>query len=188
MLDHLFQETWRYVITIIAAGIGTVIVGFVRRSWLLLKAIEAEFRPNGGGSLRDQIVQIKQSVFNMTARQWALVDGLGDPMWESDAAGYCVRANRALLDLVGRGFDEISGSGWELIIHEADRDAVWDAWVDAVERHRMFEARYRVKAKDGTTYLVDAIATPIRDGESVSGWLGKFRAVNTVKPRKKAMA
>lgn len=186
MLEYFFTETWRYIIAIAAVGAGGVIVAFVRDSWTLLQEIRSEFRPNGGSSLRDQIVQIKQSVFNMTARQWALVDGLGDPMWESDAQGYCVRANRALLDLVGRSFDEIAGAGWENIILEADRETVWDAWVDAIERQRTFEAHYRIKAKDGTTYLVDAIATPIRDGESVSGWLGKYRAVTPVKARRRA--
>lgn len=181
MLEHFLDETWRYLVTITAAGVGGVIIAFLRRSWGVLKTIEAEFRPNGGSSLRDQIEQIKRhllsSISYATARQWALIDGLGEPMFECDAQGYCIRANRAYLDLVGRSFDEVAGSGWELIIAEADRDAVWDAWVDAVERHRTFEGRYRIAAKDGGIFLVDAIATPIRDGDVVTGWLGKYRTV-----------
>lgn len=188
MLEQLLDETSRIIVATIAAGVGGVIIAFVRRSWALLRAIEAEFRPNGGGSMRDQVVQIKQLVWNMTARQWALVDGLGEPMWESDAQGYCIRCNRALLQLTGRSLDEMQGAEWENCIAEPDRDRVWDAWVDAVERQRTFEAKYRVKASDGAVYEVDAIATPIRDGDTVSGWLGKFRSVAPAKARKKTPA
>lgn len=184
MWDVLLDEAWRYAVTIIVGGVGGVVIMFVRRSWSLLQAIEAEFRPNGGGSMRDQVVQIKQLVFNMTARQCALVDGLGDPMWESDANGDCVKANRALLQLTGRSLQEMQGGGWENSIVSADRDRVWDEWCDAVERRRSFESRYRIRSIDGEIYTVDAIATPIRDGDAVSGWLGKYRDVAPVKARK----
>jgi PAS domain S-box-containing protein len=163
------------------AALVTGAVGYaiyaMRRGLLLARMIAKEFAPNGGGSIRDQIVQIKQMVWHISARQVALVDGLGDPMFEVDSHGAWVHVNRAFQALTQRTPEDMLGSAWENVVVEADRDRVWDSWCDAIERRRAFEATFRIKAADGSVFEVDAVAAPIRDAQSVSGWLGRVRNI-----------
>lgn len=167
----------------LAAGVGVILAVArwlakkVDRGLTLLTAIEAEFRPNGGGSMRDQIGQLKSMIWALTARQVARDEVNHDPMFEADSQGNVVRANSALQKLAQRGADAFLGSGWELIVAEHDRDRVWDAWSDAIQRRRAFESSFDLIAADGTRYSVDCVATPIREGDTVTGWVGKYRIV-----------
>lgn len=151
----------------------------VAAGWVLIRVerIVREFKPNGGTSMRDQIAALRDMLSSMSARQWAIVDGLGDPMWESDGQGRCIRANRALLQLSGRSIDQLLDNNWENIVHPDDREAVWNEWKNAVERKRPFEMRYRVVCSGGKAYCVDAIATPILQGQVMSGLVGRYRRV-----------
>ena len=186
--QEFLDSTLGEVLKIASVGIAATIAYWARWHWQravkLLRAIDAEFRPNGGGSLRDQVMQIKQLTWSIASRQWAFVEGDGDPMWESDAAGNCIRANTALMHLTGRGFDQLRGGEWENIIHPKDRDRVWDEWCDAIEHRRTFESNYRVVHVHGSVHTVRAIATPIRDGDNISGWIGRYRSVAPAKVRK----
>jgi PAS domain S-box-containing protein len=169
--------------TVIAAGFtavataATIICAQIGRMAKLVKEIRAEFSPNGGSSMRDLVAKHGEQLSFIVARQWAIVDGLGDPMWESDSRGMCVRANRALSALLRRSRDELLGTNWELCVHPADRERVLDAWADAVDRKRAFEGNFRVVDTSGKVYCIDAAATPIVQGQIVSGWIGRYRRV-----------
>lgn len=136
----------------------------------VLNVIEAEFRPNGGGTLRDLVAL-------GNARQAARDDIDSEPGFEADAHGNFIRANRALQRLSQRGSDAFLGSEWEHIVADSDRERVWDAWCDAVHRGRTFEATFDIVAIDGSRYAIDCIAAPVRDGEKITGWIGKYRHV-----------
>jgi PAS domain-containing protein len=160
------------------SGVVGVAAYWAWRQYKLLAAIVSEFKPNGGSSLRDAINKIQSTVVIVDARQWAIVAGLRDPMWESDANGGCVRANRALLDLVQRNFDEMAGTGWENIIYADDRARVWQEWVSSVERKRTFESTYCVVDRANQRYRVQAIAIPFRaPGGEVVGYVGRYSKV-----------
>lgn len=156
------------------APLGTSIAGLATG----LASVQLEFKSNGGSSLRDQVMFTKAAVSSMLARQWALVDGLGDPMWEAEASGQWLRANRSMLALTQRPQEQILGTNWENTIHYEDRAKVWEEWTDAVARKRSFEMSFRVMSMTRSTYHVDAIANPVIDGGVVTGWLGKYRKVD----------
>ena len=188
MLDWLWTEAGRFgevaaALVIVGTAAAFVIRKVVQvqkqvvRVIAAVERIEGEFKPNGGITMRDQFIAMKTMIWSITARQWALVDGLGDPMWESDGNGLCIRANRAIQKLVGRSESSLLGANWENIIEPSDRRRVWQEWSDAVARRRAFEATFKVVSTDGEVYQVDAMATPIADGINVSGWLGKYRRV-----------
>jgi PAS domain-containing protein len=166
-----FSKDWIAITTFASIIFGAIGVGVFWgiRQYKLLIAIFSEFKPNGGSSLRDAINKIQDTIVIVDARQWAIVAGLRDPMWESDADGGCVRANRALLDLVQRDFDEMAGSG------------VWADWLSAVQRKRTFECTYHVINKAGQKFNVNAIAIPFRStsGEVV-GYVGRYSKVELV--------
>ena len=188
MLDWMWSEAGRFGEAVAALVIVGTAAAFVFRKVVqvqkqvarviaAVERIEGEFKPNGGITMRDQFIAMKTMIWSITARQWALVDGLGDPMWESDGNGMCIRANRAIQKLVGRSESSLLGANWENIIEPSDRRRVWQEWSDAVARRRAFEATFKVVSTDGEVYQVDAMATPIADGINVSGWLGKYRRV-----------
>lgn len=162
---------------LVSGAIGTATF-WTRKQYLMVRTILAEFKPNGGSSLRDAVNKIQSTVVIVDARQWAIVVGLRDPMWESDATGGCVRVNRALLDLVQRNFDEMTGAGWENIICPDDKIRVWQEWRLAVERKRTFESAYCVVDRAGERFRVQAIAVPFRaPNNEVVGYVGRYSHV-----------
>lgn len=164
-------------VSLVSGAIG-VTAFWAWKQYLMVRTILAEFKPNGGSSLRDAINKIQNTVVIVDARQWAIVAGLRDPMWESDATGGCVRANRALLDLVQRNFDEMAGTGWENIVCPDDKTRVWQEWNSAVERKRTFESVYCVVDRTGERFRVQAIAIPFRSPTNeVVGYVGRYSHV-----------
>lgn len=173
-------KDWVAIAAFFSLVVGVVGTAFYwgRKQFLTVQSVLAEFKPNGGSSLRDAINRIQNTMVVIDARQWALVAGLKDPMWESDARGGCARANRALLDLTQRNFDELRGSGWENIVCPEDRKRVWEEWIDAVERHRTFECLYCVLDRGGQRFRVQAIAIPFHSASGeVVGYVGRYSQV-----------
>lgn len=180
----------------------------VRRSFVQMEKIAevtdivlAEFRPNGGNSMKDSITRIEANVDNtrtdisqvrndavkMEARMWAIVASLPDPVFETNATGEYVRVNMAYQYLTGRPAQELMGNGWEIVIHPDDRSRVWQEWHDAVTRVRTFESAYRVVDFDGSTYTVRCIAHPYKNpqDETVLGYLGRMVDVKELAPTPK---
>lgn len=165
----------------LVSGIVASAVYWGRKQYLAVERVLAEFQPNGGSSLRDAINKIQSTITIVDARQWAIVAGLRDPMWESDADGNCVRTNRALLDLVQRTFDEMAGAGWENIVSVDDRARVWKEWADAVSRKRPFESVYCVVNRAGTKFRVHASSIPFHTPDGVvAGFIGRYSSVEQV--------
>lgn len=150
--------------------------------------IYTELKPNGGTSLRDSIDRQEAALHAVAdgldmadARQWAILSSTNHPTWESGPDGGCLRANAALLDLVGRSADQIAGNGWENIVAKDDARRVWREWSEAVNQRRAFESTYRVvNHMTGRVFLIDGRATPIlgRNG-ALRGWIGVY---NNVRP------
>lgn len=173
-MQEILAELQSQAIVTICAGLIGLFAYYARKAYVGIRTIAAEFRPNGGGSMRDQISQLKEMVGRNTAWHWAVVDGMAEPMFEVNAKGEIVRVNRAMVELVGRGTEAFLGSEWENNVVESDRDRVWDAWADAIARGRTFDARFRICTLSGEVVDVKCHASPIRNGSEVSGWLGKY--------------
>lgn len=165
-----------------------------------IQLIKEQVYPNGGTSLRDSVNRIekdvreaKEEIFDisndaarMDARQWAIVASLKDPIWEFNATGQCIRANSSLLDLVERSNDEMNGHGWENIIHNDDKQSVYNEWRDAVNNKRSFERKYRIVAKQsGKIYEVTSVRIPYHNPKNMEllGFIGRFINVKPLKER-----
>lgn len=170
----------------------------VRRSFVQMEKIAdigdvilAEFRPNGGNSMKDSINRIENNLqgvrndaMKMEARQWAIVASLPDPVFETNSTGEYVRVNMAYQYLTGRPAQDLMGNGWEIVIHPEDRSRVWQEWHDAVTRVRAFESAYRLVDFDGTIYSVRCLAHPYKNpqDETVLGYLGRLVNVKELAP------
>lgn len=151
----------------------------------------AEFRPNGGSSMKDSITRIdnnlsmvRSDAMRMEARQWAIVASLPDPVFETSATGEYIRVNSAYLHLTGRTVADVTGNGWEITVHPEDRAKVWQEWHDAVKRLRAYEGTFRMIDSDGALFSVRCIAHPYKNpaDESVLGYLGRIIDIKELAP------
>ena len=76
---------------------------------------------------------------------------LNNPQWTM------LFVSGGLVDILGYHPDEMTGEDGHSFaqqIHEADRQAVWTTWQDALEGGKAFSGEYRVRAKDGAVRWV----------------------------------
>lgn len=92
----------------------------------------------------------------------------------TDAAGACVYANPRSTTIWGVPESELLGFGYLKNIHPDDRDRVIAGFYAALEQGSSIETEYNVRRGDGTDRHVRVWATPIRDGDTISGFAGSI--------------
>lgn len=132
--------------------------------------------------MRTEQVAIKTRLETNIARQWAVMAGSKEPIFEVDQEGHNWRVNRAYTDLVGRSAEEVRGRGWELTVHPADRDRVIAEWHDAIAGKRGLESDFRIVSRTGQeTHRVRCVATPLFcDARILTGYLGRYENVEKI--------
>lgn len=130
-------------------GVAGGAIAFACKAYSKLREIYQEVVPNGGTSLRDAINRIEGRQVVADQRHQAVVSLTDIAMFESDAGGRCVWANRAYLRMVDKSLNDIQGNGWVNIVHPMDRDRVFEEWQKAVVQNREFGMRYRVVCSEG---------------------------------------
>lgn len=207
-----FLKNWADLLTSIVALCGIIILAYktVKPTYDVIislpgdveklkektKGILEEVKTNGGKSLKDAVTRLNddtgliktelktvtESVNFIIARQWAVLNTTDQAVFETDVEGYCIRANRAYLDICGRPFDEIKGNGWKITIHPLDRDFVSREWQNAINEKRNFEASFRILSSTNKIYSVFCIAVPIsisiNNSSIITGWLGRYETID----------
>ena len=136
----------------------------LREVLAMLNRIEAEFRPNGGGSLRDSLTRVEKDVSRIRAIERLTVDATGTPAFETDEEGACGWASVGYLDLVDRPIEDIKGHGWSIVIHQEDRERVFSEWARVIAEKRRFELHFRYLTRGGQTIPVHVVAVPVPGG------------------------
>jgi PAS domain S-box-containing protein len=139
-----------------------------------INKILKELAPNGGASLRDVINRIEHNTIRLENRFRAYVDLSNETgVFESDANGKWVFANKVLCDYLGLHPEQVMGNGWINGLFGADRQKVWDEWKLAIEQKRDFNMEYRL-FNDQTQRITVVIvyATPLVYKGELYGWLG----------------
>lgn len=152
--------------------------------------IEKELSTNSGKSIKDLINKIVVGIDNVEklsssleyqvkkieARQWnVMINNLDVPMFETDAKGYCTRANKAYLDFVGLQMDDVRDLGWVNVIFLDDRKLVQREWDGSVEDRRVFDLKYRVQnVTTNRVFTVRAISQPVFVDKELVGYIGRF--------------
>ena len=175
-----------------AIGAITVIISAIGAAWKyaihpvkdwfiktnkLWEAIAAEFKPNGGGSLKDAVnrIETRQLVDAQKAR--ALTNDTLFGIWESDETGKCTYVNRTYQRIVGLSQDDLLGWGWINIIHTDDRAKLATDWEQTLKQEREWYAEFRVTRPDDTSIEVISVGHPLkgRDGK-LKGYVGQLVA------------
>jgi PAS domain S-box-containing protein len=94
-------------------------------------------------------------------------------LWSTDAAGAVVTDLPTWREHTGQTEAEVRGAGWLDAVHPDDRAAVGAAWGDAVIGRRLFDAKYRLRGRDGGyRWFVFRGAPIVNPDGSVREWVG----------------
>ncbi|OYW93147.1 MAG: hypothetical protein B7Z13_08105, partial [Caulobacterales bacterium 32-67-6] len=135
--------------------------------WVRSSAMRA-----GGGvavTFRD-VTELRQTVETLRrgeARVRAIVESLPQLLWVSDADGAWTFASPQWQTFTGHGPGEALGEGWLDAVHPEDRDAVAEAWRQAVQGTLPFSPEFRLRRADGAWrwFHGRAAMLPDADGE-----------------------
>ena len=94
-------------------------------------------------------------------------------IFEGDASGQILYANRAAEAMSGMPLEQAAGHGWLDALHPDDRDYVVREWSKAVASGSPCELEYRFRHPGGKVRQVCSDAIPFRDSDGrVTGYIG----------------
>ena len=111
---------------------------------LNLQEVSKELKPNGGGSIKDQIKQIAIDVKTICVERDATFLLSKEPMFKNDERGYCILANNALCQLYGVSQEQMLGLGWLNYIMEEDKERIKEEWFNVIETGTEIASYYTI--------------------------------------------
>ena len=111
---------------------------------LNLQEVSKELKPNGGGSIKDQIKQIATDVKTICVERDATFLLSKEPMFKNDAHGYCILANNALCQLYGVSQEQLLGLSWLNYIIEEDKERIKEEWMNVIETGTEISSYYTI--------------------------------------------
>ncbi|WP_312166339.1 PAS domain-containing protein [Phenylobacterium sp.] len=115
------------------------------------------------------------------ARVRALLDSLPQLIWSARGDGYCDFLSPQWVEFTGVAPEQHYGAGWQDAIHPEDRDAVAQAWNQAVGGGLPYDVEFRLRRCDGVWRWVKARASAVRNDEGrVHRWFGTTSDISEV--------
>ncbi len=104
-------------------------------------------------------------------------------MFLTDADGFCSQVNERYQELSGLSLLQCLGTGWTAAIHPDDRQRVFREWHEVAALQEIYNSDIRYMRPDGTVIWANVKAAPMKDGDTVVGYVG---TVDDVTARKLA--
>jgi PAS domain S-box-containing protein len=105
-------------------------------------------------------------------RYRALVQGGAQIVWVASPDGEMLEDSAEWRWITGQTVEEFLGDGWLDSIHPEDRERVERDWRESLRTGRIFDERFRMRARGGAYRHYDVRAVPIdRDGK-IAEWVG----------------
>ena len=109
-------------------------------------------------------------------------------VFETDAEGRCTFVNERWCQMTGLNAYRNLGQGWLRAVHQEERDAVADAWQQAVKHRQPFNREIRFKAADGRITWVYAQAVIMEDFDNQHlGYMGSITDISERKVAEQAL-
>jgi PAS domain S-box-containing protein len=137
-----------------------------------LNRIEAELRPNGGGSLRDAIDSIINTQSMFAGFMVASLNIHQDAVFRADVDGKVTFTNRAHQRLTGFSLGESLGDGWVNYLAPYERERLQRIWHECILTGRELNEDIMFIKHDRTEYPVRAHVYREMTGDTITGWLG----------------
>lgn len=116
-----------------------------------------------------------------------LTEAVPHVVWNADASGEITYFNHRWLELTALPLDRATGRGWLEAVHPDDRERVFAAWRDTVERAApggadRFQHELRLKDAHGGYRWFLSVAVPLcRADGSVDQWIGSMADIHDQK-------
>lgn len=154
----------------------------VMKTITTIEKMHEEFRPNGGGSLRDAINRIETRLLaeQQTRRALSMVLDVDVAIFERDAAGLCLWINQCYSNISGLSLAEAKNYGWINAIDPRERDRVVNEWDSAIKQKRSFQMEYRIiNTQTGIPTKVKCNSCPLHDDkDEIIGYVGTLTPIS----------
>ncbi|HEY6494478.1 MAG TPA: SpoIIE family protein phosphatase [Trebonia sp.] len=105
-------------------------------------------------------------------RYRALVQGGAQIVWVASPDGKMLEDSAEWRWITGQTVEEFLGNGWLDSIHPEDRERVERDWRDCLRTGRIFDDRFRMRARGGAYRHYDVRAVPIERDGKIAEWVG----------------
>ena len=105
-------------------------------------------------------------------RYRALVQGGAQVIWVASPDGEMLEDSAEWRLVTGQTEEEFLGSGWLNSIHPEDRERVERDWRESLRTGRIFDDRFRMRARNGAYRHYDVRAVPIERDGKIAEWVG----------------
>jgi two-component system CheB/CheR fusion protein len=116
-----------------------------------------------------------------------LADNAPSLIWVTSPTG-AKFVNRAYLEFLGVGEEEVLGDKWAKFIHPEDREAYVNAYREATSNRIRFEAELRFRRRDGEYRWMHSVGMPRFEGGEFKGYVGSTFDIHDRKLAETAMA
>jgi len=105
-------------------------------------------------------------------RYRALVQGGAQIIWVASPDGGMLEDSAEWRWITGQTVEEFLGNGWLDSIHPEDRERVERDWRESLRTGRIFDDRFRMRARGGAYRHYDVRAVPIERDGRIAEWVG----------------
>ncbi len=105
-------------------------------------------------------------------RYRALVQGGAQIIWVASPDGEMLEDSAEWRWITGQTVEEFLGNGWLDSIHPEDRERVDRGWRESLRTGRIFDDRFRMRARGGSYRHYDVRAVPIERDGKIAEWVG----------------
>jgi PAS domain S-box-containing protein len=105
-------------------------------------------------------------------RYRALVQGGAQIVWVASPDGEMLEDSAEWRWITGQTVEEFLGNGWLDSIHPEDRERVERDWRESLRTGRVFDDRFRMRARGGSYRHYDVRAVPIERDRKIAEWVG----------------
>jgi PAS domain S-box-containing protein len=105
-------------------------------------------------------------------RYRALVQGGAQIVWVASPDGQMLEDSAEWRWITGQTVEEFLGNGWLDSIHPEDRERVEREWHESLRAGRIFDDRFRMRARAGSYRHYDVRAVPIERDGKIAEWVG----------------
>jgi PAS domain S-box-containing protein len=105
-------------------------------------------------------------------RYRALVQGGAQIIWVASPEGDMLEDSAEWRWITGQTVEEFLGNGWLDSIHPEDRERVERDWRECLRTGRIFDDRFRMRARGGAYRHYDVRAVPIERDGKIAEWVG----------------
>jgi PAS domain S-box-containing protein len=115
----------------------------------------------------------EEAVRDSESRHRALLEALPQLVWSCRADGECDYFNPRWQEYTGAPVERHLGSGWNEVVHEADREGLLAAWKSALANGSVFDVDARIRGADGCYRDFKMRSIPVRAADGrITRWFG----------------